>query len=530
MKSSLRPMMILKAAVVMTVVSILPACAQSYGQSSNATSEWIDDSADYQYTRDRDSNEPYSQAELDQMLAPIALYPDSVLSHILIAATYPLEVVMADRWAQQNTRLKGDKAINAVDDKAWDASVKALVAFPTVLERMSNNLDWTESVGEAFLSDEEQVLETIQQLRQRAYDEGNLDTLDHLRVTHEEEDIIIEPARRDVVYIPVYNTRIVYGPWWWNHYPPVYWHHDDFYYRRSHAVYWGPSVYLSHGFFFSGFHWHNHHVVVVDRRYRHRYHRNYYSNRYIVRHEHARRWNHDYRHRRGVEYKNPRTRDFFERRDRSPRSVNTAKQPRITDRDTRMIRERQARDAHQVENGLQRNSRFNRDPRLVNSRSQNNDARNIKRQQRMNTEAARDGIRRDTRAIRNDRADRPRNVRDTRATSQTNSQREGRAIRKERMVNDNRNVKRPRENVRTEQQSRQSVRVERAQETQKNTVRQERAPKRIESQSTGKRSMDTRAIRQNNRRSEMGGRSISRERSSGSRSSGTRAPRERRLQ
>ncbi|MGH1470634.1 MAG: DUF3300 domain-containing protein [Cellvibrionaceae bacterium] len=443
----------------------------------------------------------YSQAELDQMLAPIALYPDSVLSHLLIAATYPLEVVMADRWAKNNSRKTGDDAINAVDDKEWDASVKALVAFPTVLERLSHDLDWTESIGEAFLSDEERVLETIQNLRQRAYDEGSLDSLDHLRVTNEDDDIVIEPAHREVVYIPVYNTRIVYGPWWWNDYPPIYWHHDDFYHRRSHVVYWGPSVYLSHSFFFGGFHWRNHHVVVVDSRYRHRYRNYYYSNRHLTRYQHSRRWQHDRHHRRGVEYKNPRTRDYFERRDRDTRTMNT----------------RRERAARQVENRLRRNER------MENSRNQSMDTRSIKREERSRRDRARGDRSReersDSRRINNSEQRRQNNTRSIRKERAVNDSRQNRSARDERRA---REVGARESSGSRDRSTRKEVRAERAVESN----RRERTEKRI----------DTRAIKYSeraNRRSESRTRSVKRDRSSSERprrQSGQRSVRDRRFQ
>ena len=163
-----------------------------------------------------------SQAELDQMLAPIALYPDTVLTHVLIAATYPLEVVQASRWAKAHPKLTGDNAVRAVEDKNWDPSVKALVAFPQLLERLSSDLDWTEQLGEAFLADETQVLASIQTLRQKAYANGTLRNNDQMVVEREREIIVIEPARKEVVYVPVYDTRVVYGDWWWPSYPPVH--------------------------------------------------------------------------------------------------------------------------------------------------------------------------------------------------------------------------------------------------------------------------------------------------------------------
>lgn len=252
----------------------------------------------------------FSEQELDQMLAPIALYPDTVLAHILIAATYPLEVVQAARWTERNPDLEGDDALAAVESEDWDPSVKALVPFPDLLQRMSEELDWTQRLGDAFLDDEERITARIQTLRQRAYDEGNLNSLEHLKVVKEEETIVIEPAVREVVYVPYYDTRYVYGSWWWDAYPPVYWRHR--YHHHTYAsFYWGPRVYLSSGFFFSGFHWHNRHVVVIDRHH-HRRNSHYYTGRHVVRHTDSRRWHHNPRHRRGVDYRNPRTRDYFE--------------------------------------------------------------------------------------------------------------------------------------------------------------------------------------------------------------------------
>ena len=130
------------------------------------------------------ANESISQGQLEQILAPIALYPDTILSHILVAATYPLEVVQAERWTVRNPKLRGAEAVQAVDDKEWDPSVRALVAFPQILKRMSEDLDWTQQLGDAFLQDEQQVLASVQILRKLAEQAGSLDEMqkvsDHL--------------------------------------------------------------------------------------------------------------------------------------------------------------------------------------------------------------------------------------------------------------------------------------------------------------------------------------------------------------
>jgi len=162
----------------------------------------------------------FSQAELDQLLAPVALYPDSLLAHIFIAATYPLEVVMAERWARENKRLSADQFNAALDRQPWDASVKALVPFPDVLEMMSSKLDWTQKVGDAFLAQQADVMDTVQRLRKRAHNAGNLKSTEQQKVIVEQEIIRVEPASPSVVYVPAYDPWWVYGPWWWPAYPP----------------------------------------------------------------------------------------------------------------------------------------------------------------------------------------------------------------------------------------------------------------------------------------------------------------------
>lgn len=255
----------------------------------------------------RAEEETLSQAQLDQMLAPVALYPDTVLTHVLIASTYPLEVVQAARWVKDNPKLTGEAAVDAVEQQSWDPSVKALVAFPQLLERLSNDLNWTQELGEAFLADETRVLASVQNLRQKAYANGSLNDTKHVVVEREREIIIIEPARKEVVYVPVYDTRVVYGDWWWPSHPPVYWHTAGVYYRNS-PFHWGISVNVRPWFYFGIFDWRQRHVVV----HHHYYHKppRYYPKR----HKHyvdARRWHHNTEHRRGVHYRHERlNRDY----------------------------------------------------------------------------------------------------------------------------------------------------------------------------------------------------------------------------
>jgi hypothetical protein len=166
----------------------------------------------------------FSEAELEQILAPIALYPDDVLAQILIASTYPLEVVQADRWAKQNKGLKGDSLTAALEKQPWDPSVKSLVNFPQVLSMMSEKLDLTEKLGNAFLAQQPDVMKAIQKLRAKAQATGNLKSTKEQKVVVEKETIIIQPANPEVVYVPTYNPTVVYGTWPYPSYPPAYYY------------------------------------------------------------------------------------------------------------------------------------------------------------------------------------------------------------------------------------------------------------------------------------------------------------------
>ena len=168
----------------------------------------------------------FKQEELDQILAPIALYPDDLLSQVLMASTYPLEVVQAERWAKQNKSLKGDALAQALEKQDWDPSVKSLVNFPDVLTMMSEKLDWTQKLGDAFLEQQKEVMDTVQKLRQKADEAGNLKTTSEQKVIVEKETktIVIEPANPQTVYVPTYNPTVVYGAWWYPAYPPYYYY------------------------------------------------------------------------------------------------------------------------------------------------------------------------------------------------------------------------------------------------------------------------------------------------------------------
>lgn len=153
-----------------------------------------------------------SPDQLNQMVAPIALYPDALVAQILGAATYPTEVVEADRWMQQHANLKGQALAQEVDQQPWDPSVKALTQFPSVLANMDGNLSWTSSLGEAYMSGSQQVLDAVQVMRRRAEQAGNLQSTPQEKVVIQSQTIVIEPAAPDVVYVPMYDPWVAYGP------------------------------------------------------------------------------------------------------------------------------------------------------------------------------------------------------------------------------------------------------------------------------------------------------------------------------
>ena len=149
--------------------------------------------------------------QLEQLVAPIALYPDSLVAQILAASTFPEQVVEADRWLQAHSDLKGDALGQAVDSQPWDPSVKALTAFPSVLGNMDKNLSWTSSLGDAYYNQQPAVMDAVQAMRQRAQAAGNLRTTPQQTVDEQGSTIVIQPASTDVVYVPAYDPWLVYG-------------------------------------------------------------------------------------------------------------------------------------------------------------------------------------------------------------------------------------------------------------------------------------------------------------------------------
>lgn len=212
--------------------SVMPAFAQAPGEVSETAAA---------------PGPALSQGQLQQLVAPIALYPDSLLTHVLMGATYPFEIVQAARWRDGNPNVTGPDLEQAMQEQPWDESVKALTAFPQVLTMMNEKLDWTQQLGEAFLADQQAVFAAVQALRQRAETAGNLKTSKELRVTRTARDdgsyyTVIDTPQPDEIYVPVYDPTIVYGAWPYDDYPPYYWYPRGW--RRDRLFWFGTAIVL----------------------------------------------------------------------------------------------------------------------------------------------------------------------------------------------------------------------------------------------------------------------------------------------
>ena len=257
----------------------------------------------------------FKPEEIEALVAPIALYPDSVLTQALMASTYPLEIVQAARWVKANPKVKGDAAIKAVESQSWDVSVKSLVAFPQVLEAMNDKLDWTQKLGDAFLAQEKDVLAAVQRLRSRANQSGNLKS-------NEQQNVIVEPApagsaTQSIVKsnLPIRRssmcraiTPVVYGGWPYPAYPPYSYPPYPAYYPGGALMTgfaWGVGL-AAAGAIFSNANWGGGDVNInvnkaanIDRNF----------DRTKV--EGGNRWKHDSSHRKGVAYRDNATREKF---------------------------------------------------------------------------------------------------------------------------------------------------------------------------------------------------------------------------
>jgi hypothetical protein len=222
----------------------------------------------------RAADEVFSEAELDQMLAPIALYPDSLLSQVLMASTYPLDVQEAAAWSKAHPDAKGDAAVEMVTSMAWEPSVQSLVAFPQLLAMMDAQPDQVQRLGDAFLADPARVMDRVQYLRQKAKDSGHLESSEQQSVSvttdNSKQVVVIEPAQPEKVYVPVYQPTVVYGSWWYPAYPPYYWPPPPRYYPGGAfvaGVIWGAAIVGIHNSLWGGFGWGHGHVDININRY-----------------------------------------------------------------------------------------------------------------------------------------------------------------------------------------------------------------------------------------------------------------------
>ncbi len=255
------------------------ACVLAFGLLLTMSPQRLSAGQDQAQDQDAQSSAPSSQApayapqspeQLQRLVAPIALYPDSLVAQVLAASTFPAEIVEADRWVQANPDLKGDALAQAVDQQSWDPSVKALTAFPSVLGNMDKNISWTSSLGDAYYNQQQAVMDAIQVMRQKAQQTGNLKDTPQQSVQTQGSSIVIQPAAPDVVYVPAYDPWLVYG------YPIAAW---PGWYPYPGIWYGGPSLYWGVGFgigFYGGYgwgwgawgtNWNNHYVVYNNNHY-----------------------------------------------------------------------------------------------------------------------------------------------------------------------------------------------------------------------------------------------------------------------
>jgi hypothetical protein len=249
----------------------------------------------------------YTQEQIDQLVAPIALYPDALVAQILMASTYPLEVVEAARWRQQpeNAQLQGAGLEQALEQQPWDPSVKSLVPFPQVLSMMDGNLQWTEQLGDAFLASQPAVMGEVQNLRQKAEAAGNLKSTPQQAVVQQQGDIVIQPVNPQVVYVPYYNPMVVYGAWPWVAYPPYYFVEPPGYVAFG-LFGFGVGIAVADWFWGWG-HWDwGHHEMFVDP------HRFAFLNHGVAPHFAGGAWAHDPAHRHGVPYRNAAVRTRYQ--------------------------------------------------------------------------------------------------------------------------------------------------------------------------------------------------------------------------
>ena len=284
---------VLPALVLGLIVFVTPAFAQGSGAASPAATA------------------APGKAQLEQLVAPIALYPDALLSQVLMASTYPLEVVEAARWSKDNSGVTGKALEDAMAAQKWDASVKALTAVPQTLQMMSDKLDWTQQLGDAFLAQQHALLDAVQTLRQRAEAAGHLKSTPEQKVTRAAPPtgaapapsqaapaIVIDPVDPEQFYVPVYDPGVIYGAWPYSDYQPFYWYPPGF--VASNVLSFAAGV-AAGAAIWGNVDWWRRDVNINVNRY------NQFNRTNIANNV----WRHDPGHRHGVPYANRQVADKF---------------------------------------------------------------------------------------------------------------------------------------------------------------------------------------------------------------------------
>jgi len=275
-----------------------------------------------------------SEAELEQLVAPVALYSDPLLANVLIASTYPLEVVQAERWYQKNKELKGDGLQEALEKQNWDDSIKDLVTVPDALEMMNNDLDWTQNLGDAVLAQQAGVMEAVQVLRARANENGMLESNPQQTVTvtqtvvqnddgsygegttssqgaqPTQEVIAIQPTDPERIYVPYYEPSVVYGTWPYPSYQPYYFPPPPGYALGSAlatGLVWSAGFAVGNAIWGNGFNWGRNDINV-------NVNRNISGNTINRNNINAQKWEHNSAHRRGVQYNNTNVQNKFSKK------------------------------------------------------------------------------------------------------------------------------------------------------------------------------------------------------------------------
>jgi hypothetical protein len=247
----------------------------------------------------------FKKEELEQIVAPIALYPDPLVAQVLMASTYPLEVVEAARWSKANPGLK-DKALqDALEKLSWDPSVKSLTVFPQILQMLNEKLDMTQKLGDAFLAQPKDVMDAVQRLRSRAQAAGNLKSSKEQTVSADQQGgttiIKIEPANPTVVYVPTYDPVVVYGPWPYPAYPPYYYYPPAYY---PGGAFFTFTVGIAIGAAWGNCNWNGGNVYIDHRTYNN-------FNRTDIKTGDRGDWQHRPEHRKGVEYRDQGSREKY---------------------------------------------------------------------------------------------------------------------------------------------------------------------------------------------------------------------------